>query len=203
MTEQSPAEQSAQVFTGFALDSRQLTKSAVTAVRVAFGIGGLATLVIGLLMAFSPSRTAAALAWLLGVYWVIAGVVYLAVALFAKGTKTSTRILNVVLGVLMVGAGIIVASNPADSAMVLGIFLGIYIGILWVIEGVVTLVQSGDAPSRAWAIFFGVLSIVAGLSLFTSPWWGIQLLFLLTAIALIALGIVQLIRAFTFGRHLV
>lgn len=188
---------------GFVLDSRQLTKSAVTAIRVAFGIGGIATLVIGLLMAFSPSRTASAMAWLLGAYWVIAGVVYVAIALFAKGTKTGTRVLDLVLGVLMLVAGVIVASNPSDSALVLGIFLGFYIGVLWVIEGIVTLLQSGDAPSRAWAIFFGLLSIVAGLALFTSPLWGIQLLFLLTAIALIALGIVQLIRAFTFGRELV
>lgn len=189
--------------TGFVLDSRQLTKSAVTAIRVALGVGGIATLVIGLLMAFSPSRTASAMAWLLGIYWIIAGIVYVAIALFAKGTKTGARILDLVLGVVMVVAGIIVSANPSDSAMVLGIFLGFYIGILWVVEGVVTLVQSGDAPSRAWAIFFGLLSIVAGIALFTSPLWGIQLLLLLTAIALIALGIVQLIRAFTFGRTLV
>ena len=188
------------VVTGFVLDSQQLTKSAVTAIRVALGIGGIATLVIGLLMAFSPTRTASAMAWLLGVYWIIAGVVYVAIALFAKGTKTGARVLDLVLGVLMLVAGVIVSSNPADSAMVLGVFLGFYIGVLWVVEGVVTLLQSGDAPSRAWALFFGLLSIVAGLALFTSPLWGIQLLFLLTAIALIALGIVQLIRAFTFGR---
>ncbi len=186
--------------TGFVLDSRQLTKSAVTAIRVAFGIGGIATLVIGLLMAFSPSRTASAMAWMLGVYWIIAGIVYVAIALFAKGTKTSARVLDLVLGVLMLVAGVIVSANPSDSALVLGIFLGFYLGVLWVIEGVVTLLQSGDAPSRAWAIFFGLLSIVAGIALFTSPLWGIQLLFLLTAILLIALGIVQLIRAFTFGR---
>ncbi|MGC4154417.1 MAG: DUF308 domain-containing protein [Propionicimonas sp.] len=189
--------------TGFVLDGRQLTKSAVTAIRVALGVGGIATLVIGLMMAFSPSRTASAMAWLLGVYWIIAGIVYVAIALFAKGVKTGARVLDLVLGVVMLIAGVIVSTNPSDSAMVLGVFLGFYIGVLWVVEGVVTLLQSGDAPSRAWAIFFGALSILAGLALFTSPLWGIQLLFLLTAIALIALGIVQLIRAFTFGRQLV
>ncbi|MCW5951470.1 MAG: DUF308 domain-containing protein [Propionibacteriaceae bacterium] len=197
------SQEPTEVVTGFVLDSRQLTKSAVTAIRVAFGIGGIATLAIGLLMAFSPSRTASAMAWMLGVYWIIAGVVYVAIALFAKGTKTGARVLDLVLGVVMLIAGIIVSTNPSDSAMVLGIFLGFYIGVLWVVEGAVTLLQSGDAPSRAWAIFFGVLSIVAGIALFTSPLWGIQLLFLLTAIGLIALGIVQLIRAFTFGRNLV
>ena len=187
--------------TGFVLDGRQLTQSAITMIRVAFGIGGLATLVIGVTMAFWPTRAASAMAWMLGVYWVIAGVVYIAVGLFAKGTKTAARILDIVLGVLMLFAGITVSSNPTDSALVLGIFLGFYIGVLWVFEGIVTLVQLGDAPSRLWALLSGVLSIVAGIALFTSPWWGIQLLFLLTAIGLILLGIAQLIRAFTFGRN--
>ena len=50
------------------------------------------------------------------------------------------------------------------------------------------------------ALLSGGLSIVAGIVVFTSPWWAIQLLFLLTAIGLILLGVVQLIRAFTFGK---
>ena len=195
MTQEAP-----QVTTGFVLDGRQLTKSAITMIRVAFGIGGLATLVIGVMMAFWPSRAASALAWMLGVYWVIAGVVYIAVGLFAKGTKTAARVLDIVLGVIMLLAGITVASNPSDSALVLGIFLGFYIGVLWVFEGVVTLMQLGDAPSRSWALLSGALSIVAGIALFTSPWWGIQLLFLLTGVGLILLGVVQVIRAFTFGK---
>ncbi len=195
MTQEAP-----QVTTGFVLDGRQLTRSAINMIRVAFGIGGLATLVIGVMMAFWPTKAASAMAWMLGVYWVIAGVVYIAVGLFAKGTKTAARILDIVLGVLMLFAGITVSSNPSDSALVLGIFLGFYIGVLWVIEGIVTLVQLGDAPSRMWALLSGGLSIVAGIVLFTSPWWGIQLLFLLTAIGLILLGVVQLIRAFTFGK---
>ena len=195
MTQEAP-----QVTTGFVLDGRQLTRSAINMIRVAFGIGGLATLVIGVMMAFWPTKAASAMAWMLGVYWVIAGVVYIAVGLFAKGTKTAARILDIVLGVLMLFAGITVASNPSDSMQVLGIFLAFYIGVLWVIEGIVTLVQLGDAPSRMWALLSGGLSIVAGIVLFTSPWWGIQLLFLLTAIGLILLGVVQLIRAFTFGK---
>lgn len=192
--------QEPQVTTGFVLDGRELTRSAINMIRVAFGIGGLATLVIGVMMAFWPTKAASAMAWMLGVYWVIAGVVYIAVGLFAKGTKTAARILDIVLGVLMLFAGITVASNPSDSMQVLGIFLAFYIGVLWVIEGIVTLVQLGDAPSRMWALLSGGLSIVAGIVLFTSPWWGIQLLFLLTAIGLILLGVVQLIRAFTFGK---
>lgn len=194
------AQQESTVFASFSLDARDLTKSAVTTIRVALGIGGTLSLVIGLLITFWPERTAVVLAWMLGIYWVIAGLVYVAVGIFAKGMKTGSRVLDIFLGVLMVVAGVIVASSPSESAMFLGIFLGIYIGILWLIEGIVTLVQSGDAPSRGWAVFFGILSVVAGIVLLTSPLWAIQLVFLLTGIALIVLGIIQLVRAFQFGR---
>ena len=34
-------------------------------------------------------------------------------------------------------------ANPTETAVVIGIFLGVLIGILWIIEGVVALVQSG------------------------------------------------------------
>ena len=188
---------------GFTLDASKLANSAITWVRVALGLLGAAALVIGVLMVFAPAKTAVALAWLLGIYWIIAGIGYVAVGALAKGMTVGARVLDIVLGVLMVVAGITVVSSPTETAIILGLFLGIYIGVLWVVEGIVTLVQSGDAPSRLWAIVFGVISIVAGVALFSSPWWGIQVLFLWTGIGLIVLGIVQLVRAFQFGRGLV
>lgn len=187
-------------FAGLNLDSQHLAGSAVTIVRIALGVVGLVALAVGILMTVSPAKTATALAWLLGIYWIIAGLSYVAVGVFGKGMRTGARVLDIILGVLMVVAGVVVVTSPSESAIFLGLFLGIYIGIMWVAEGLVTLLQSGDAPSRAWALFFGALSIVAGIALFTSPWWGIQVLFWWTGIALIVLGILQLVRAFQFGR---
>ena len=187
-------------FAGLTIDSHDLTTSAITVVRIALGLLGAVSVVIGALILLSPAKTAVAIAWLLGLYWILAGVGYVAVGLVTKGMKTGARVLDIVLGVLMVVAGIIVVSSPTESAVFLGLFLGIYIGVLWVVEGVVTLVQSGDAPSRAWAIFFGIISVVAGVALFSSPWWGIQLLFWWTGIALVVLGVLQVVRAFQFGR---
>ncbi len=187
-------------FAGFALDSNSLANSAVSAVRTTLGLLGVAAIVIGALILFAPARTAVAIAWLLGIYWIVAGVGYVAVGIFAKGVKAGTRVLDIILGVLMVIAGIIVVANPSESAIFLGLFLGIYLGVLWVVEGIITLVQSGDAPSRAWAIVFGIISVIAGIALFFSPLWGIEILFWWTGIALVILGIVQLVRAFQFGR---
>jgi len=187
----------------YSLDPSDLTKSAVTAVRAALGIGGIISLIIGLMMTFWPDKSAVALAWLFGLYWLIAAVAYLGIAIFAAGKKAGARILNIVLGLVMLIASLIVLFNPAESARVLGTFIGILIGILWVIQGVFALVQSGDARSRVWAITFGIISIVAGIALCFSPLMGIQILFVISGIVLILLGIVQIIHAFQFGRGII
>lgn len=196
MSQQAPTAAS------FSLNGKDLTNSAITAVRVGLGLAGLVALVVGVLLTFWTKEAAIALTWLIGIYFVVAGVGYVVVAVFARGLKTGARVLDIVLGVLQVAAGIIILSNATASAWVLGIFLGVWIGILWIVEGAIALVQSGDAPSRGWAIFFGALSIVAGIILLFSPLYGAIILFWLAGISLIITGVLQLLRAFRFGRGL-
>ncbi|WP_448810019.1 HdeD family acid-resistance protein [Agromyces bauzanensis] len=192
--------QSNTVFAAFSLDSANLSKSTINTVRTALGISGAAALIIGLLITFWPKGSATVLAIMLGIYLLIAGIAYLGLGIFSKGISGGARALDIILGALFVIGGILVVANPSESAVVLGIFLGVLIGILWIIEGVVTLAQSGDAPSRGWAIFFGILGVVAGIVLLFSPLWGSVILFIIAGIGLIVLGIMQIVRAFTFGR---
>ncbi|WP_394551876.1 HdeD family acid-resistance protein [Agromyces sp. MMS24-JH15] len=185
---------------GFSLDSTDLNKGTINTIRATLGIAGVVALIFGILITFWPDKTAIALAWLLGLYFLIAGIVYLGLGIFSRGISGGSRALDIVLGLLFAIGGIIVLVNPSESAVVIGIFLGVLIGILWIIEGVVALIQSGDARSRGWAIFFGILSLIAGIILLFSPLWGAAFLFWFGGIALIVLGIVQIVRAFTFGK---
>ncbi|MGX5695041.1 HdeD family acid-resistance protein [Agromyces soli] len=187
-------------FAAFSLDANELSKSAVNTVRTTLGITGAIALIVGLFITFSPVKSAVALAWILGIYFIVAGIAYLGLGIFSRGISGGARTLDIILGLLFIVGGVIVVSNPNESAVVLGVFLGILIGILWIIEGIVALVQSGDASSRGWAIFFGILSLVAGIVMLFSPmfivafWW-------ILGIALVVLGIVQIVRAFTFGKN--
>lgn len=191
--------QSDSFLSGFSLDASQLAKSAISTVRVTLGVSGVVALIVGILITFWPKNSAVALTIIVGIYFVIAGIAYLGLGIFSRGISGGARALDIVLGILFIIAGIVVFSNPAGSTIVLGIAIGVFVGILWIIEGVVALVQSGDAASRGWAIFFGLISIVAGLILVFSPayvaalWW-------ILGISLIVLGLVQIVRAFTFGR---
>jgi uncharacterized membrane protein HdeD (DUF308 family) len=187
-------------FAAFSLDANELSKSAVNTVRTTLGITGAIALIVGLFITFSPVKSAVALAWILGIYFIVAGIAYLGLGIFSRGISGGARTLDIILGLLFIVGGVLVVMNPNESAVVLGVFLGILIGILWIIEGIVALVQSGDASSRGWAIFFGILSLVAGIVMLFSPmfivafWW-------ILGIALVVLGIVQIVRAFTFGKN--
>ncbi|WP_139417160.1 HdeD family acid-resistance protein [Agromyces laixinhei] len=188
------------VFASFTLDASSLTKSAINTVRATLGISGAVALIIGLFITFAPEKSAIAIAWLFGLYFLIAGIAYLGLGIFSKGISGGARTLDIILGLLFVVGGVIVLSNPNESAVFLGIFLGILVGILWIVEGIVALAQSSDAGSKGWAIFFGILSLVAGIVLLFSPLWGAVFLFWFAGISLVVLGIVQIVRAFTFGR---
>ena len=192
--------QSNTVFAAFSLDSAELSKSAVNTVRTALGVSGAVALIVGILITFWPKNSLLVITVILGIYFIIAGIAYAGLGIFSKGISGGARALDIILGVLFVIGGVIALANVQATAEVLAVFFGILIGILWIVEGIVTLVQSGDAPSRGWAIFFGILSIVAGIVLLFSPLWGAIVLFIIAGISLIVLGIVQIVRAFTFGR---
>lgn len=187
-------------FAAFTLDADGLTRSAINGIRVGLGISGAVALVIGLLITFWPKGSAAVIVVLLGIYFVVAGIAYLGIGIFAKGIGGGARALDIILGILMIVAGILVFTDPQASAVILGIFLGIFVGIAWIVEGIVALVQSGDSGSRGWSIFFGILSLIAGIILLFSPLWGAVVLFWVAGISLIVLGIIQIVRAFAFGR---
>ena len=192
--------QSSTVFAAFTLDSSNLSKSAINTVRTTLGITGAIALIVGIFITVWPEKTAIAFVYILAIYLIIAGIAYVGLGIFSKGISGGARALDIILGVLFVIGGVLALVNAPQAATVLAVFLGILIGILWIVEGVVALVQSGDSPSKGWTIFFGILSIVAGIVLLFSPLWGAIVLFIIAGISLIVLGIVQIVRAFTFGR---
>lgn len=187
-------------FAAFSLNGKDLTGSVINSVRVALGISGAVALIIGVIIVFWPKTAAVGITILIAISLIVSGLAYLSIGIFAKGLGGGSRALDIIFGVLLVIASIVAFANLTATTAFLAVFLGILVGIAWIVEGAVTLAQLGDAPSRGWAVFFGILSIIAGIVLLFSPLWGIVVLFILAGISLIVLGIVQIIRAITFGR---
>lgn len=175
-------------------------KAAVNGIRTALGIGGVLALIIGLAILVWPGKTAVVVAAMIAIYLIAGGLVYAGLGIFAKAITGWGRVGHIVLGVLFIVAGIIAFANLGAAAAFLGVFVGTLVGIVWIVEGVVSLTNLGGAGSRGWTIFFAVLSIIAGIILLFAPLWGALVLWWLLGISLVVLGILQIVRAFTFGR---
>ncbi|MCV2395595.1 DUF308 domain-containing protein [Actinotalea sp. M2MS4P-6] len=180
--------------------SAPTSNSDVGAIRVLIGLGGVITLIIGILIVVWPGRTAAVVAGVIAAYALIAGVVYAAIGLFGSGRGGWWRLGHVVLGVLFVVVAILAFSNLRATTAFLATFLGIITGAMWVVSGAGAIAMSRYAPSRGWAIVSGIISIVAGVLLLFSPIFGVAVLWWLLGISAIVIGIAQIIYALSITR---
>jgi uncharacterized membrane protein HdeD (DUF308 family) len=174
-------------------------KTAVNGIRTALGVGGVLALIVGVLILVWPGKTAMVVAAIIAIYAIAAGLVYAGLGIFTKDKGGWSRVGHIVLGVLFIIAGIVAFMNLAQTTAWLAVFIGILVGIMWIVEGVVALSTLGDSASKGWSIFFAIISIIAGVVLLFSPLY-IAALWWLLGIALIVLGIIQVVRAFTFGK---
>ncbi|WP_127475213.1 HdeD family acid-resistance protein [Microbacterium sulfonylureivorans] len=175
-------------------------KSAVNGIRTALGVGGVLAVIAGLFIVFQPVGAAVVVTWVIALYAIAAGLVYAGLGIFSKNKGGWARVGHIALGILFIIAGVIALVNSTQAAAWLAVFIAILVGILWIVEGIVALSTLGDAASKGWSIFFAIVSIIAGLYLVFSPLWGAVVLWWLLGIALIVLGIINVVRAFTFGR---
>jgi uncharacterized membrane protein HdeD (DUF308 family) len=173
-------------------------KSAVTGIRTALGIGGVLAVIVGVLILVWPGKTAAVVTAIIAIYAIAAGLVYAGLGIFSKTKGGWARVDHIVLGILFIIAGVVALFNLAASTAWLALFIGILVGIMWIVEGIVALSTLGDASSKGWSIFFAILSIIAGVIVLFSPVWGVAVLWWLLGISLIVLGIINVVRAFTF-----
>ncbi|MGO2659875.1 HdeD family acid-resistance protein [Mycetocola reblochoni] len=165
-------------------------------IRLGLALSGIAALVIGVLLTFWPGASLTAVAILFGLYFVVTGVVYVAIGAFVTGTSGGTRALNVILGILLVIVGVIAIKNI--EATLLAIVL--MVGIGWIVEGVLAITVAGRSASWGWSVAFGVVSVIAGLVVLFTPGLSLLTLALVGGISLIVIGIAQLVRAITLGR---
>ncbi|MFK4834360.1 HdeD family acid-resistance protein [Microbacterium sp. ZW T2_14] len=173
-------------------------KSAVNGIRTALGVGGVLALIVGILILVWPGKTAAVVTVIIAIYAIAAGLVYAGLGIFSKTKGGWARVGHIALGILFIIAGVVALFNIGQTTAWLALFLGILIGIMWIVEGIVALSTLGDAASKGWSIFFAILSIVAGIIVLFSPIWGVIVLWWILGISLIVLGIINIVRAFTF-----
>lgn len=184
------------------LEANQLKKGASN-LRVTLGILGLFTAILGLLILIFPAQSGEAamliIAGIVTVYAFIAGIGYIGNSIFSKTLRPWARVGNILLGLLYLLGGVILLINLTAAAAVLAVFISVIIGVLWIIEGIMVFTALGESPSKGWSVFYGIVSIIAGILLILMPLLGLITLWWLVGISMLVLGIVQIVRAFTIN----
>jgi uncharacterized membrane protein HdeD (DUF308 family) len=101
---------------------------------------------------------------------------------------------GLILGILAFRS-LVITKDDATAILL----LAIWIAVGFIFRGVATTVAAisdPDMPGRGWEIFFGVISILAGIVVMSSPLSSLGILAWVTGIWLIVMGVFEIVSAF-------
>jgi len=159
-------------------------------------VSGVFAVILGVLVLVWPGISILVAAVLFGVYLVVSGV---AMVIFALSLPVSagTRILMFLSGAASLVLAVLAFRHFGQGYAVL--LLAIWIAVGFIFQGVATTgtaISEPGIPGRGWAIFVGVMSIIAGVVVLAWPFDSIVVLALVVGIWLIVIGVLEIVSAF-------
>jgi uncharacterized membrane protein HdeD (DUF308 family) len=152
---------------------------------------GAVTLILGLIVALHPSGSLNVIAVLLGILMILSGLFHL-IRVFDP--RELHRVWLGIAGLLFIVVGVILIRHLHLTRAI----IGLVIGITWIVQGVTALIggiSGGVREGRGWWIFFGVVSLVAGIVVTATPASSVNVLATLLGIWFIIMGICEIIGA--------
>ena len=159
-------------------------------------LAGVVTVILGLIVTLHPSGSLNVIAVLLGVLLVISGI-FDWVRVF--DSSEPHRVWLGIAGLLLVVIGVVLIRHLNLTVAL----VGLVIGISWIVQGLAALVDAfsgGPGERRGWWIFFGLISLVAGIVVVAVPTTSVTVLAVLAGIWFIVLGLVEIVGGF-MQRH--
>jgi uncharacterized membrane protein HdeD (DUF308 family) len=157
---------------------------------------GVLTLILGLIVSFHPSGSLNVIAVLFGILMILSGIFHL-VRVFDP--HEHHRVWLGIGGLLFVVIGVVLIRHLDLTIAAIGLI----IGITWIVQGLAALIggiSGGVREGRAWWITFGVVSLIAGIVVVSTPVSSLNVLAVLVGIWFIVMGIFEIIGAFLLRR---
>jgi uncharacterized membrane protein HdeD (DUF308 family) len=156
---------------------------------------GIVSVCLGLLLLGHPAETSIWIAWLVGVFWFIGGIVKLC-TLFVDRTQWGWKLFGGIIGIL---AGLVVldamSSKPLAGTVGLATIYVFVLGIQGIVYGVIELIQAFQGAG--WGVgILGAVSILFGGFLLFNPFPASLALPWVFAVFAIAGGIAAMVMAF-------
>jgi uncharacterized membrane protein HdeD (DUF308 family) len=156
---------------------------------------GVVTIGVGIVLAAWPDETLKVLAVLIGIQFLVSGVVRIVAAIGATATEGGIRALLGLSGALALIVGLLCLRDPLQTVVAIGILLGAW----WLVSGVIDVIAAIVSPvpgRRGWDIATGLLSVLAGGFLLVYPDLSLGVFVLVTCIWLFATGLAVVVGAF-------
>lgn len=148
----------------------------------AFGV------VTGLILLFWPSATLTVVAVVLGIHFLVGGVVTI---VSAVGGPDHERVLSLFAGLVSLIAGVITIYRPLQTI----VFLVVVAAVFWVIRGVTDIVDGlfdREEGSRALMILSGLVSLSAGIMVLVWPDATLNVLVRIAGFWMVLLGLLRM-----------
>jgi uncharacterized membrane protein HdeD (DUF308 family) len=164
---------------------------------------GLLAVVLGVVILVWPGKSLLVAAVLFGVYLVVSGLVMVFLAFSLPLAGGGSRFLHFLAGAASIVLGVLAFRHFGEGYAIL--LLAIWVAVGFIFRGVSSVaaaISHQGFPGRGWAIFFGVLSLIAGLVVLAYPFDSIVTLMLVAGVWLVVLGVAEVIAGITMRRDL-
>lgn len=153
--------------------------------------------IVVLVLSFNnPDAIVFTIALFFAIYFWVIGLVRVVTGIVNNTVSGGMRALNIILGVLLILAGVVAIRNQVVALVA----LALVIGFSWILEGVLAVIETAKDSSQWFGTILGVISVVAGIIVIFLPLESIGVLVLFTGILLIVTGIMAGITAIMLGR---
>ena len=161
---------------------------------------GVLTLVLGVAVLIWPGDSIVVASAVFIVYLLVSGIAQ-AIAAFAVEMSTATRVLYFISGALSVVLGYFAFRDFNNGAAVW--MMAIWIGVGFIFQGVTATALAIDVPAlpaRGWYIFVGILTVIAGVVTLVWPISSIAVLAIVAGAWLVVIGTTEIVGALSARR---
>jgi uncharacterized membrane protein HdeD (DUF308 family) len=163
-----------------------------TGTRVLVGLLGLAVAAVGIALLFHPVSAAHALAVLVGLGFVLAGLLETAV-----GWNSGHRTVTVALGAVLVLAGVLAAAWPELTLGTLALITGLALILHGIARIALAVMARAEFPGWGWLALAGGVNVLIGVLAIAWPQVTVFVLCIVLGVQVALFGLVLLAVAFT------
>jgi uncharacterized membrane protein HdeD (DUF308 family) len=165
-------------------------------------VSGLLSVILGVLVVLRPGNAVWVAAILLGAYLLVSGIAQVIFA-FSLHVSAGGRVLLFISGAASLVLAVLAFKDIGDESAMAILLLAIWIAVGFIFRGVSTTgsaISDPGMPGRGWAIFFGIVSILAGIVVMASPISSLLILAWVVGIWLIVMGVFEIVSSFGIRR---